>query len=243
MSNNWARRTLPSPGLRERTTFRPDRESPGGSRERRSATTSPAAAGHATHTHPTVHLLLAHLVASHQRAHSLTASDTNVGLATANLATTVIGTSTAVASALMLAPRCERQIRARRAFDTTDHPWVLSDVATEPHQGIGDQLINQIGIRADEAAVDVVLTVGASNQTARTLYTRHGFHENHERDGKIAMQRLASPHRSAEFSRAVRTPMRRLLPRDQTAAVSVPSSRAFDLDDNHDSIPPSSTHF
>ena len=160
-----------------------------------------------------MHLLLAHLVASHQRAHSLTASDTNVGLATANLATTVIGTSTAVASALMLAPRCERQIRARRAFDTTDHPWVLSDVATEPHQGIGDQLINQIGIRADEAAVDVVLTVGASNQTARTLYTRHGFHENHERDGKIAMQRLASPHRSAEFSRAVRTPMRRLLPR------------------------------
>jgi hypothetical protein len=40
-------------------------------------------------------------------------------------------------SALLLGSRCERQIRARRTFDTVGHPWVVSDVATEPHLGIG----------------------------------------------------------------------------------------------------------
>jgi hypothetical protein len=47
-------------------------------------------------------------------------------------------------SALVLGSRCERQIRARRTFDTAGHPWVLSDVATEPHRGIGNQLLAKV---------------------------------------------------------------------------------------------------
>ena len=48
-------------------------------------------------------------------------------------------------SALVLGSRCERQMRARRTFDTAGHPWVLSDVAAEPHLGIGNQLLAEAG--------------------------------------------------------------------------------------------------
>ncbi len=78
-------------------------------------------------------------------------------------------------SALFLGSRCERQIRARRTFDTTGRPWVLSDVATEPHLGIGNQLMAEVLSRAEEANSDIVLTVGEDNEIARTLYARHHF--------------------------------------------------------------------
>jgi len=78
-------------------------------------------------------------------------------------------------SALVLGSRCERQIRARRTFDTAGHPWVLSDVATEPHLGIGNQLLAEVVSRAEEANADIVLTVGEDNEIARALYARHHF--------------------------------------------------------------------
>jgi hypothetical protein len=112
-----------------------------------------------------------------------------IALATPNVATMVIGTSIAVASALMLAPRCERQIRARRSFDTTNSPWVLSDVATQPHQGIGDQLMSQVCVRADEAAVTVVLEVTDIDDTAQRLYLRHGFKAIGRRVDRVLMRR------------------------------------------------------
>jgi ribosomal protein S18 acetylase RimI-like enzyme len=78
-------------------------------------------------------------------------------------------------SALVLGSRCERQIRAHRTFDTTGHPWVLSDVATEPHRGIGNQLLAEVVSRAEDANADIVLTVGEANRIARALYARHHF--------------------------------------------------------------------
>ncbi|MGD9999812.1 MAG: GNAT family N-acetyltransferase [Acidimicrobiia bacterium] len=92
-------------------------------------------------------------------------------------------------SALVLGSRCERQFRARRTFDTTGHPWVLSDVATEPHLGIGDQLLTEVVSRAEDASADLVLTVEEHNEIARALYARHHFLEIDGRGQTIAMRR------------------------------------------------------
>ena len=94
-------------------------------------------------------------------------------------------------SALVLGSRCERQIRARRTFDTAGHPWVLSDVATEPHLGIGNQLLAEVVSRAEEANADIVLTVGEDNEIARALYARHHFLVIDGRGQTIAMRRRA----------------------------------------------------
>jgi ribosomal protein S18 acetylase RimI-like enzyme len=92
-------------------------------------------------------------------------------------------------SALVLGPRCERQFRARRTFDTAGHSWVLSDIATEPHLGIGDRLLAEVVSRADDANADVVLTVGQDNGIARALYARHQFLVIDGRGQTIAMRR------------------------------------------------------
>jgi len=94
-----------------------------------------------------------------------------------------------VVSALLLGSRCERQIRARRAFDTAEHPWVLSDVATERHLGIGDQLLSEVVSRADEATADIVLTVAEDNAIARALYVRHHFLATDERSPRTTLRR------------------------------------------------------
>lgn len=92
-------------------------------------------------------------------------------------------------SALVLGSRCERQVRARRTFDTAGHPWVLTDVATEPHLGIGNQLLAQVVSRAERANADIVLTVGKDNTIARALYADHHFVVIEGRGKTIAMRR------------------------------------------------------
>ncbi len=92
-------------------------------------------------------------------------------------------------SALVLGSRCERQVRARQTFDTAGHPWVLSDVATEPHHDLGNQLLAEVVSRADEANADIVLTVGETNEIARALYARHHFLVIDGRGQTIAMRR------------------------------------------------------
>jgi ribosomal protein S18 acetylase RimI-like enzyme len=94
-------------------------------------------------------------------------------------------------SALVLGSRCERQIRAHRTFDTAGHPWVLSDVATEPHLGIGNRLLAEVVSRAEETNADIVLTVGEDNEIARALYARHHFLVIDGRGQTIAMRRRA----------------------------------------------------
>jgi len=99
----------------------------------------------------------------------------------------------ALVSALLLGSRCERQVRAGRTFDTAGHPWVLSDVATEPHLGIGNRLLDEVVRRAEEASADVVLTVGRDNEIARALYARHQFLAIDGRGQVTAMRRRVSP--------------------------------------------------
>lgn len=99
-------------------------------------------------------------------------------------------------SALVLGSRCERQIRARRTFDTAGHPWVLSDVATEPHLGIGNQLLAEVVSRAEQANADIVLTVGENNEIARALYARHHFLVIDGRGQTTAMRRRVRARQS-----------------------------------------------
>lgn len=97
------------------------------------------------------------------------------GFAIGSVPLIAVAVPAVLVSALVLGSRCERQIRARRTFDTTGHPWVLSDVATEPHLGIGNRLLAEVVSRAEEANADIVLTVGEDNGIARALYARHHF--------------------------------------------------------------------
>ncbi len=94
-------------------------------------------------------------------------------------------------SALILGSRCERQIRAHRTFDTAGQPWVLSDVATEPHLGVGNRLLAEVVSRAEKANADIVLSVGETNEIARALYARHQFLVIDERGQTITMRRRA----------------------------------------------------
>ena len=93
-------------------------------------------------------------------------------------------------SALLLGSKCDRQIRARRTFDTAGHPWVLSDVATEPHLGIGNQLLAEVVTRADEANADIMLTVAEDNATAKRLYLRHHFRVIEQQADRLFMLRV-----------------------------------------------------
>lgn len=111
------------------------------------------------------------------------------GFAIGSVLIIALAVPVALVSALLLGSRCERQIRANRVFDVAGHPWVLSDVATEPHLGIGNQLLAEAASRADGADADIVLTVGEDNAIARALYAEHHFLEIQGRGKTIVMRR------------------------------------------------------
>jgi len=111
------------------------------------------------------------------------------GFAVGSVPLVAVTVPAALVSALVLGSRCERQIRAHRTFDPAGHPWVLSDVATEPHLGIGNRLLAEVVSRAEDASADLVLTVGEHNEIARALYARYHFLEIDGRGQTIAMRR------------------------------------------------------
>ena len=105
-----------------------------------------------------------------------------------------------VVSVLVLGSRCERQIRARRIFDTAGQPWVLSDVATEPHLDIGGELMREVGRRADNASVTVVLEVADSNEVAKRLYLDHRFCLVDRQADPLQMRRTSGPSQPLSFN-------------------------------------------
>ena len=110
------------------------------------------------------------------------------GFAVGSVLLVAVTVPAALVSALVLGSRCERQIRAHRTFDTARNPWVLSDVATEPHLGVGNRLLAEVVRRAEEANADLVLTVGDDNGIARRLYARHHFRVIDGRGQTISMR-------------------------------------------------------
>jgi ribosomal protein S18 acetylase RimI-like enzyme len=115
------------------------------------------------------------------------------GIAAGQVALAIAAVVVATTSSLLLAPRCERQIRARRTYGTSPRTWVLSDVATEPHRGIGDALMRHVERCAERASVTVVLEVADTNEVARRLYLRHGFGVVEHRADRLLMRRVAEP--------------------------------------------------
>ncbi len=114
-----------------------------------------------------------------------------VGIAGGQLALALAAVVVASISSLLLAPRCERQIRAHRAYGTSPRTWVLSDVATEPHRGIGDALMREVEQRADQASATIVLEVADPNEVAKRLYREHGFRIFRQRADRLLMRRAA----------------------------------------------------
>ena len=111
------------------------------------------------------------------------------GIASGQVTLALAAGVVAAASSLLLAPRCERQIRAHRTYGTWPRTWVLSDIATEPHRGIGDALMREIERRADQASATVVLEVADRNEVAKRLYVRHGFRVVDQRADRLLMRR------------------------------------------------------
>ena len=114
-------------------------------------------------------------------------------IANGKVAIALTASAVAAASSLVLAPRCERQIHAHRTYDTSTRTWVLSDVATEPHRGIGDALIREVERRADQASATVVLEVAEINEVAKRLYLEHGFRIVRQRADRLLMRRAVDP--------------------------------------------------
>ena len=116
-----------------------------------------------------------------------------VCIANGKVAIALTATAVAAASALVLAPRCERQIRAHRTYVPSTRTWVLSDVATEPHRGIGDALMREVERCADQASATVVLEVADVNEVAKRLYLKHGFRIFRQRADRLLMRRAVDP--------------------------------------------------
>ena len=116
-----------------------------------------------------------------------------VCIANGKVAIALAATAVSAASALVLAPRCERQIRARRTYVPSTRTWVLSDVATEPHRGIGDALMREVERCADQASATVVLEVADVNEVAKRLYLKHGFRTFRQRADRLLMRRAVDP--------------------------------------------------
>lgn len=104
-----------------------------------------------------------------------------------------LAAAVAATSSLVFAPRCERQISAHRTYGTSPSTWVLSDVATEPHRGIGDALMREVERCVEQASVTVVLEVADSNEVAKQLYLRHGFRVVEHRADRLLMRRAVGP--------------------------------------------------
>jgi ribosomal protein S18 acetylase RimI-like enzyme len=96
-------------------------------------------------------------------------------------------------------PRALNRVAAARRWPPHPRTWMLTDIATEPHQGIGDQLMTAITTQADNANTWLVLQTHRSNHTALRLYQRHGFTPTSRQRShhKIALQRPPSTRRNA----------------------------------------------
>lgn len=96
----------------------------------------------------------------------------------------------------MIAPRTVRAVQAARRHDVDGACWLVTDVATDPGQQIGDRLVGRACQLADQASAVLVLDVAAANDAAARLYERHGFVVMSQDKGRIAMRR--SPARPSK---------------------------------------------
>lgn len=78
---------------------------------------------------------------------------------------------------LVAAPKAARKLRHTRIHDVREIPtWLITDIATEPHRKIGDQLLLETIRLAEADGTRLVLESRRNNPTALRLYERHGFY-------------------------------------------------------------------
>ena len=90
---------------------------------------------------------------------------------------------------VVVAPKTVRGVRAARRHEVDGASWLVTDVATEPGQHIGDRLVGRACQLADAASALLILDVAAGNTSAAHLYERHGFVAVLSDGAKIAMRR------------------------------------------------------
>ncbi len=90
---------------------------------------------------------------------------------------------------VVVAPKTVRGVRAARRHEVDGASWLVTDVATEPGQHIGDRLVGRACQLADAASALLILDVAAGNTSAARLYERHGFVAVLSDGAKIAMRR------------------------------------------------------
>ena len=97
---------------------------------------------------------------------------------------------------VVVAPKAVRGVQAARRHEVDGASWLVTDVATEPGQHIGDRLVGRACQLADQGSAVLVLDVATANDTAARLYERHGFVVMSQDKGRIAMRR--SPTRPSK---------------------------------------------
>lgn len=104
---------------------------------------------------------------------------------------------------LVGAPKAARKLRQTRRHDVDGvSTWLLTDIATEPHSRIGDQLMQEAIRLADTAGARLVLEARPDNATALRLYERHGFSAPSDDRKPLLLQR---PQRRIRRSRPIHT--------------------------------------
>lgn len=76
---------------------------------------------------------------------------------------------------VVVAPKTVRAVQAARRHEVGGECWLVTDVAAEPGQHIGDRLVGRACELADEGSVLLILDVATANASVARLYERHGF--------------------------------------------------------------------
>lgn len=101
---------------------------------------------------------------------------TAVAAALSHYTIAVASTAALLAVILLAAPKAARKQRHTHLHSVRELPtWLITDIATEPHRRIGDQLMQETIRLADNAGARLVLESRPDNLIALRLYKRHGF--------------------------------------------------------------------
>lgn len=115
-----------------------------------------------------------------------------VAIAVANRQYTLAGAASVGLAGVILipSPKAVRKLRHTRRHRVIDeHAWLITDVATQPHRGIGDELMRCVTHEADAAGLRLVLSTRADNMPAIALYLRHGFTSQQVRSTSVLFDR------------------------------------------------------
>ena len=102
------------------------------------------------------------------------------------------GVAALLVTLLVAAPKTVRAVQAVRRHQVCGGCWLVTDVATEPGQSIGDRLVGRACQLADQGSAALVLDVATANYSVARLYERHGFVRAGSDPTRVQMIRVPS---------------------------------------------------